>query len=214
MLREVISPEFPMTYCGKLFDIASTCTNIASSLVENVEGRRNARSKPTPPEQPNRSIHTNPFLNPPHQLGSVVTPGLSTNLPVHPIIPPYGNRLGSSGLQSQPQLSPLAQYPMQSNGSSPAAFIPNRPGHSLPPQSSSLSPAQQQQEGGSGTSPNNPLADIDFTSFASFGEGMMDFNNANFGAFDFDMDELWGDPELLEEMARDTNLAVMADGYV
>jgi hypothetical protein len=77
-----------------------------------------------------------------------------------------------------------------------------------------LSPAQQQQEGGSRTSPNNPLADIDFTSFASFGEGMMDFNNANFGAFDFDMDELWGDPELLEEMARDTNLAVMADGYV
>lgn len=43
---------------------------------------------------------------------------------------------------------------------------------------------------------------------------MMGFNSANFGAFDFDMDELWGDPELLEEMARDTNLAAMADGSV
>lgn len=219
MLREIISPEFPTTYVGKLFDVASTCTEIASSLVENVESHRNARSKPTPPEQTNRPIHTNPFLNPPHQLGSVVTPGLSspslsTDLPVHPIIPPYGNVLGPSSLQSQPQPSPLNQYLIQSNGSSPASFVPNRPGHSLPQLPNSLSLAQDQQERGNNTTHNNSLSNIDFSSVGSFGDGMMGFNSANFGAFDFDMDELWGDPELLEEMARDTNLAAMADGSV
>ncbi len=212
MLREIISPEFSTTYCGKLYNVASTCTDIATTFVEHVEGRRSARSRPSPPDDTAQHISNerNQLLSE-AQLGNMATPGFSTNLPSHSVGNLYGqdsSRLVPSDIQSQPQINPLVQYPIQSNGSSPAAFLPSHSSNASQStsQTGNLTSAQQARANNS-----NSLNGLDPGSFGSFGDSM-DFDS--FGAFDFDMDALWGDPQLLEEMARDTNSAIMANGYV
>lgn len=212
MLREVISPEFSTTYCARLFEVASTCTEITSSHIEHVEERRNARSKPshntssTQNGTPTNSFRTRLLPEP------SLAPAFTMEARSHPTLNSFEQApdgLNPTNIQSQSQPNPAPPYPPQPPTLSSIAHSNSFSVSQPTPQPAAVNFADQQSSN-SANFLSVPLSDID-VEYNSFGDSM-DFGN--FGAFDFDMETLWGDSQLLEEMARDTNTAVLANGVV